>query len=152
MRLKLAILFLITLAFLVAYQGQPTLGATTPAVEPSIRSLVALDVDQPTADAIRQQMVPFLKADPFTEFEAGTQLLFHLVSSGKFSQVEITLASGEIYQADVVYAYTLMSSRRVLVVLMLVGMTLPHGRYAYFSEKYAFETSESVTNTAAARI
>ena len=50
-----------------------------------------------------------------------------------------------------IYAYTLMSSQRVLVAPVWVGMTLPDGRYAYFSEKYSFETEETVTTTIADR-
>ena len=122
-----------------------------PAVEPSITGLAVPEIDQPTADAIRQNMAMFLKSNPYTEYEAGNQLLLYLVSSGEFGQAEITLASGETYQADVLYAYALMSSQRVLVAPVVVGMTLPDGRYAYFSEKYSFETEESVTTTSADR-
>lgn len=49
------------------------------------------------------------------------------------------------------YAYALMSSQRVLIAPVMVGMTPPDGRYAYFSEKYSFETEESVTTTSADR-
>jgi hypothetical protein len=150
-RRKLVLLILITLIFLVACQEQTTPTPVIPAVEPSITGLVAPEVDQPTANAIRQNMALFLKSNPYTEFEAGNQLLFYLVSSGEFGQAEITLASGETYHADVLYAYSLMSSQRVLVAPVLVGMTLPDGRYAYFSEKYSFETEESVTTTSADR-
>jgi hypothetical protein len=68
-----------------------------------------------------------------------------------FDQAEFTLASGETYQADVLYAYALMSNQRVLVAPVLVGLVLPDGRYAYFSEKYAFEADGSVTTTNADR-
>jgi hypothetical protein len=40
---------------------------------------------------------------------------------------------------------------RVLVVPVLIGITLPDGYYAYFSEKYSFETAENVTTTTADR-
>jgi hypothetical protein len=150
-RPNLAIIILIALVLLAACQRQPTPTATIPAVEPSISGLEALEIDQPTADAIRQNMAMFLKSNPFTEYEAGSQLLLYLVSSGEFGQAEITLGSGEIYQADVLYAYSLMSSQRVLVAPVVVGMTLQDGRYVYFSEKYSFEAEESVTTTSADR-
>ena len=151
MRRKLALLILIALVLLVACQEQPTPTPSIPTIEPSITGLAAREIDQPTADALRQNMALFLKSNPYTEFEAGSQLLIYLVSSGKFGQAEITLASGKIYQADVLYAYALMSSQRVLVAPVVVGLTLPDGRYAYFSEKYSFETAESVTTTSADR-
>lgn len=151
MRLKLALPILIVLVFLAACQGQPTPTAALPAIEQSITGLATPEIDQPTTDAIRQNMAMFLKSNPYTEFEAGNQLLMYLVSSGEFGQAEITLGSGETYQADVLYAYTLMSSQRVLVAPVIVGMTLPDGRYAYFSEKYSFETEETVTTTSADR-
>jgi hypothetical protein len=150
-RLKLAFLTLIFIIPLAACQQQPAPTPTEPAIEPSITGLTVPELYQTTADAIRQSMAIFLKSNPFTEFEAGNQLLFYLVSSGEFGQAEITLASGETYHADVLYAYSLMSSQRVLVAPVLVGMTLPDGRYAYFSEKYSFETEESVTTTSADR-
>jgi len=146
-RRKLALFILIALVLLVACQEQPTPIPPLPTVEPSITGLVVPDVDQATTDAIRQNMALFLKSNPYTEFEAGNQLLLYLVSSGEFGQAEITLGSGETYQADVLYAYSLMSSQRVLVAPVLVGLTLPGGRYAYFSEKYSFETEETVTTT-----
>lgn len=151
MRRKLVLLILIALVLLVACQEQPTPTPAIPTVEPSIVGLAASEIDQPTADAIRQNMAMFLKSTPYTEFEAGNQLLLYLASSGEFGQAEITLGSGETHQADVLYAYALMSSQRVLVAPVIIGMTLPDGRYAYFSEKYSFETSESVTTTSADR-
>jgi hypothetical protein len=150
-RRKLALLILIALVLLVACQEQPTPTPVIPAVEPSITGLVAPEIDQSTADSIRQNMAMFLKSNPYTEYEAGSQLLMYLVSSGEFGTAEITLSSVETYHADVLYAYTLMSSQRVLVAPVLVGMTLPDGRYAYFSEKYSFETEESATTTSADR-
>ena len=151
MRLKLAFLTLIFVVALAACQQQSTSTPTEPAVEPSITGLVVPEIDQATADAIRQNIAMFLKSNPYTEFEAGNQLLLYLVSSGEFGQAEITLGSGETYQVDVLYAYALMSSQRVLVAPVVVGLTLPDGRYAYFSEKYSFETEESVTSTSADR-
>ncbi len=151
MRLKLAFLTLIFVLTLAACQQQPTPTPTAFVVEPSITGLTVPKIDQPTANAIRQNMALFLKSNPYTEFEAGNQLLLYLVSSGVFSQAEITLSSGETYHADVLYAYALMSSQRVLVAPVIVGMTMSDGRYAYFSEKYSFETSESVTTTSANR-
>jgi hypothetical protein len=146
-RLKLILPILIALVLLAACQGKSTPTVTPPVIEPSITGLAALEIDQPTADVIRQNMAMFLKSNPYTEFETGNQLLLYLVSSGEFSQAEITLGSGETYHADVLFAYALMSSQRVLVAPVIVGMTLPDGRYAYFSEKYSFETEESVTTT-----
>ncbi|MFZ0534502.1 MAG: DnaB-like helicase C-terminal domain-containing protein [Anaerolineales bacterium] len=109
MRPKLAVLILIALTLLIACQGQSTPTAIMPVVEPSITGLSAPGVDQLTADAIRQRMALFLKSNPFTEYEAGSQLLLYLVSSGEFDQSEITLTSGETYQADVLYAYSLIT-------------------------------------------
>jgi hypothetical protein len=150
-RPKLAVLILIALTLLIACQGQSTPSVIMPVVEPSITGLSAPGVDQLTADAIRQRMALFLKSNPFTEYEAGSQLLLYLVSSGEFDQSEITLTSGETYQADVLYAYSLMDSQRVLVTPVLVGLILPYSRYNYFSEKYSFETEGSVTTTSANR-
>lgn len=151
MRPKLALFILIALILLVACQEQPTLTPAIPTIEPSITGLAAREIDQPTADAIRQNMAIFLKSNPYTEFEAGNQLLMYLVSSGEFGQAKITLSNGETHQADVLYAYALMSSQRVLVAPVIVGITLPDGRYAYFSEKYSFENEESVTTIGADR-
>jgi hypothetical protein len=110
-----------------------------------------LEIDQPTADSIRQHISLFLKSNPYTEYESGSQLLLYLVSSGEFDQAEITIASGEIYQTDVLYAYALMNSQRVLVIPVLIGLTLPDGRYAYFSENYSFEADGGVTTLSANR-
>ncbi len=151
MRRKLVFLILIALVLLAACQEQPIPLPAIPTVTPAITGLVAPEIDQPTEDAVRQHLVPFLKSNPYTEYEAGSQLLLYLVSSGEFGQAEITLGSGETYQADVLYAYALMSSQRVLVAPVVVGLTLPDGRYAYFSEKYSFETDESVTTTSVDR-
>jgi hypothetical protein len=112
---------------------------------------MALEIDQPTADSIRQRMNLFLKPNPYTEYESGSQLLLYLVSTGELDQAEITLTSGEIYYADVLYAYTLMSSQSVLGVPVLIGLTLPDGRYAYFSENYSFEADGGVTTLSANR-
>jgi len=150
-RLKLAFLILIFVLVLAACQQQSTPTPTATVVEPFITGLTVPEIDQATADAIRQNMALFLKSNPYTEFEAGNQLLLYLASTGEFGQTEITLSNEDTYQADVLYAYALMSSQRVLVAPVIVGMTLPDGRYAYFSEKYSFETEESVTTTNADR-
>lgn len=151
MRRKLILLTLISLVLLAACQEHSTPTPAILIVVPSITGLAAPEIDQSTADAIRQNLALFLKSNPYTEFEAGNQLLMYLASSGEFGQAEITLGSGETYQADVLYAYTLMSSQRVLVAPVIIGMTLPDGRYAYFSEKYSFETEETVITTRADR-
>ena len=151
MRLKYVLPILITVLFLTACQKQLPPKPTQSVAGPSITGLEVLEIDQPTADAIRLNMAMFLNATPFTQYEAGSQLLLYLVSSGEFGQAEITLSDGATYHADVLYAYTLMSSQRVLVAPVLVGTSLPDGRYAYFSEKYSFETKESVTTTSADR-
>ena len=147
MRLKLAILILIPLIVLTACQKQSTSTPMLTMIKPSITGLKALEIDQPTADSIRQSMGLFLRSTPYTEYEAGSQLLLYLVSSGEFGQAEIMLASGETYQADVLYAYTIMTSQRVLVTPILVGLLLPDGRYVYFSEKYSFESEGGITTT-----
>ena len=121
MRLKLVILILITLTVLSGCQSQSTSTTMLPLIKPSITGLNSLEIDQTTADSIRQSMGLFLKSNPYTEYETGSQLLLYLVSSGEFGQAEIVLASGETYQADVLYAYTLMTSQRVLVAPVLVG-------------------------------
>ena len=149
MRLKLAILILITLAVLTACQSQSMSTPMLPVIKPSITGLNTVEIDQPTADSIRQHMRLFLKSTPYTEYETGNQLLIYLVSSGKFDQTEIILATGEIYQASVLYTYALMSSQRVVVAPVLVGLLLPDGRYVYFSEKYSSESNSGVTTTSA---
>lgn len=95
MRRKLVLLILISLVLLVACQEQPTPIPALPMVEPSITGLVVPDIDQPTADAIRQNMAIFLKSNPYTEFETGNQLLLYLVPTGEFGQAEITLSNGK---------------------------------------------------------
>ena len=147
MRLKLAVLILIGLIVLNGCQRQSISPTIPPVINPSITGLTPLEIDQPTADNIHQSMGLFLRSTPYTEYEAGSQLLLYLVSSGEFEQVEIVLASGETYQADVLYAYALMSSQRVLVAPILVGLFLPDGRYVYFSEKYSIESNSGVTTT-----
>jgi len=151
MRLKLAIFILITFAFLTACRRQSMSTTMLTVIKPSITGLAAQEIDQPTADSIRQYISPFLESNSYTEYESGSQLLLYLVSTGDFDRAEITVASGETYQADVLYALALMSSQRVLLTPVLVGLSLEDGRYAYFSEKYAFETEVSVTTTSADR-
>jgi hypothetical protein len=85
----------------------------------------------------------FLNSSPYTEYDSGGQLLSYLVSSGAFANAEITLESGEAIQADVIYAYTLMSTGKVLVAPVLVGLSLPDGTYAYFSENYSLDPQGS---------
>jgi len=150
-RLNLTIIILIVIAFMTSCQSQTTPSNTPSVVKPSISGLITVEIDQPTADSIRQHISPFLESNPYTEYEAGSQLLLYLVSSGEFDQAEITLASGETYPADVLYAYALMSSQRVLVAPVMVGLSLPDGHYAYFSEKYALESEASVSMTSADR-
>ena len=103
MRLKLAILILITLTVLGACQRQSISTTNLPIIKPSITGLKALELDKSAADSIRQSMGLFLRSNPYTEYEAGSQLLLYLVSTGLFDQAEIRLASGETYQADVLY-------------------------------------------------
>jgi hypothetical protein len=136
---KLTIFILISIAFLTACQGQSISSTRLPIVKPSITGLPALEVDPSTTDSIHRYIGLFLKSNPYTQSDSGSQLLVYLVSSGEFGQAEITLSSGEIYQADVLYAYALMSSQRTLVVPVVVGLVLPEGGYIYFSQKYAFE-------------
>jgi hypothetical protein len=151
MRLKLSILILLCLAFLAACKGQSISSPIPPAVTPSITGLKALQVDQATADAIRQHLGLYLRSTPYTQFESGSQLLLYLVSSGEFGQAEITLSSGETYRADVLYAYCLEGNQRVLVVPVMVGLVLPDGSSIYFSEKFAFEVNGGIISTVADR-
>jgi hypothetical protein len=146
-RLKLAIFILFALACLAACQRRSTPTIPPATIEPSIAGLDAPEIDLLTTDTIRERMSLFLKSNPYTEYAAGNQLLLYLVSSGEFDQAEITLVRGETYQADVLYAYAMMSSQRVLVVPVVIGLRLPDSRYAYFSEKYSSETEESITTT-----
>jgi hypothetical protein len=151
MRLKRTIFFLLSLTFLAACKDQPISSPMPPAVKPSITGLAAREVDQATAGAIRSHLGPYIRSNPFTESESGSQLLLYLVSSGEFGQAEIILASGETYHADVLYAYALMVSQRVLVAPVVVGLVLPDGGYVYFSEKYAFEAEGGITAIGADR-
>ena len=151
MRLNLTIIILIVIAFMTSCQSQTTPSNTPSVVKPSISGLTTLEIDEPAADSIRQHISPFLESNAYTEYEAGNQLLLYVVSSGEFDQAEITLSSGETYQVDVLYAYALMNSKRVLIVPVLFGLDLPDGHYAYFSEKYALESGVSVTTTSTDR-
>jgi hypothetical protein len=151
MHLKYPIILLIATIFLTSCQGEPTSSLLLPEVNPSIIGLAAQEVDQPTVVAIREGVEPYLRANPYTEYKSGSQLLQYLVSSGEFGQAEITLSNGETYQVDVVYAYALMNNQRVLVIPVLVGLGLPDGGYIYFSEKYSFEADGGVTSTNADR-
>ena len=151
MRLNLTFLILVVIAFMSSCQGQTTPSITPSGIKPSISGLTTLEIDEPTTDRIRQYISPFLESNPYSEYEAGNQLLLYLVSSGEFDQAEVTLSGGETYLVDVLYTYTLMNSKRVLIVPVLVGLSLPDGHYAYFSEKYAFETEASVPTTSADR-
>jgi hypothetical protein len=146
MRLKLAILLITTLTFLTACQGRSIPITMPPMATPSITGLDALEVDPLPAESIRQRMGVFLRSNPYTQFESGSQLLLYLVSSGEFDQAEITLGSGEIYQGDVLYAYALMTSQRVLVVPVLIGLLLPDGSYIYFSENYSFNANGGISS------
>ncbi|MBN1452916.1 MAG: hypothetical protein JW963_17995, partial [Anaerolineales bacterium] len=83
-RLKLAFLTLIFAIVLAACQQQSTATPKVLDVEPSITRLVVPKIDQPTANAIRQNMAMFLKTEPYPEYNAGSQLLRYLVSSGEF--------------------------------------------------------------------
>lgn len=146
MRLKLALFTLGFIAtFLAACQKQLTTPTPIPVTEPFITGLIAPEFDQTTSDAVRRQMGQYLKVNTFTEYEAGSQLLLYLVSSGEFDQAKITLGSEETYHADVLYAYTLMSNQRVLVVPVVIGLTLSDGQYAYFSENVTTETETGET-------
>jgi hypothetical protein len=151
MGLKQTIFILLSLVFLAACQGQPISDPIPPAVTPSITGLASSEVDQATAAAIRKHMGLYLKSTPYTQFESGSQLLLYLVSSGEFSQAEIVLATGEIYRADVLYAFALMINQRVLVVPLIVGLVLPDGSYIYFSEKYAFALNGGIISTCSDR-
>lgn len=126
-------------------QAQPT--TPPPKNEITITGLNNPKVTAGTRDAIRQNMALFLKTSPYTEFEAGAQLVFYLVSSGEFGQTNISLSNGNSYLADVLYAYSLMSNQRVMIIPVVVGMSLTNGQYAYFSEKYAFDQTGGVVST-----
>jgi hypothetical protein len=151
MRLKQTIFILFFLNLLTACKSQPISSPTSPGIKQSITGLASSEVDQATADAIRQHMGMYLRSIPYTQFESGSQLLLYLVSSGEFDQAEIMLATGENYRADVLYAYSLESNQRVLIVPVMVGLVLPDGGYIYFSEKFAFATDGGIISTVADR-
>ena len=152
MRLKIPIIILIATTFLSACQGQSLSSPMVPVVKPSITGLAAQKVDQPTTDAIRQRLGPYLRSNPYTQYESGSQLLLYLVSSGEFDQAEIRLGGGETYRADVLYGYSLETSQRVLEAPVLIGLELPDGNYLYFSEKYSYETDGGITSTEVDRL
>jgi hypothetical protein len=93
----------------------------------------------------------YLQTNPYTQFQAGSQLLVYLVSSGKFDQAKISLGRGETYQGDIVSAYALMSNQRVLGVPVLIGLQLPDGGYIYFSFNYSFEEHGGIFSMSAMR-
>ncbi len=130
------------LSLLSACRIDPTPTIARPEAEPHISGLKTIEVDQATADSVRRHIGPYAQSNPYHEFENGSQLLLYLVSSGEFGQVEITLEDGQIYQADVLYAYSVMTSQRVLSVPVHIGLSLPDGSYTYFSESYASQAGE----------
>ena len=138
-RKKQSIFILILLAILTACRKDPQPTATLPVITPSVTGLSSIEIDGFTRDSIRDHLSAFLNTSPYTKYEAGGQLLNYLVSSGEFAKAEVTLESGETIQADVIYAYTLMSTGKVLVAPVLVGLSLPDGTYAYFSENYSLD-------------
>jgi hypothetical protein len=144
MRVKYFVPILILPALLAACQGQPATTPLPPQITASITGLEVKQVDPDTSQEIRQRMGIFLASNPYTQFKSGGQLLLYLVSSGEFSQAEITLDNLKIYQADVLYAYALMRSQRVLVAPVMIGLQLPDGTYLYFSQNYAFQSDGGI--------
>jgi hypothetical protein len=144
MRSKFFVFILIIPALLTACRGQPVPTTLPPRIEPSIAGLEVKQVDPTTSQEIRQRMGIFLSSNPYTQFKSVGQLLLYLVSSGEFGQAEITLDNGKIYQADVLYAYALMRSQRVLVAPVMIGLQLPDGTYLYFSQNYAFQSDGGI--------
>jgi len=151
MRMKFIFVILFSLTCLVACQRPSPVTIPPATIEPSITGLNAPEIDELTASTIRERMGVFLRSDPYTEYDAGSQLLLYLISSCEFDQAEITLAHGETYQADVLYTYALMSSKRVLVVPVVIGLVLPDDRYAYFSMQYSSDAAGSRIKTNADR-
>jgi hypothetical protein len=150
-RIKQSIFFLITLAFLSACKNESMTATRQPMSKPSVTGLTSVEIDQPSAVLIRQHMGMFLNSNPYTEYAAGSQLLIYLVSSGAFDQAQVTLEGGETYQLDVLYAYALMSTQKVLTAPVLIGMVLPDDTYAYFSKNYSLDVLGSITTTSADR-
>jgi hypothetical protein len=144
MRVKYFVLILILPALLVACQGQPISTALPPQVTASISGVEVKQVDPDTSQEIRQRMGIFLSSNPYTQFKSVGQLLLYLVSSGEFGQAEISLDNGKTSQADVLYAYALMRSQRVLVAPVMIGLQLPDGTYLYFSQNYAFQSDGGI--------
>jgi hypothetical protein len=144
MRAKFIFLVLIVPLFLIACQGQSTPTTLPTQVTPSITGLEVTLVDSTTSRTIQQRMGAFIASSPYIRFESGGQLLLYLVSSGKFDQAEFTLEDGTTYQADVLYAYTMMASQRVVVTPVLIGLLLPNGGYLYFSQNYAFQSNSGI--------
>jgi hypothetical protein len=147
MRTNLAILIFPFILSLTACQEQALSATAPPVVTPSIQGLSGLEVDPSTTQSIRERMGIFLRTNPYTPFESGSQLLLYLVSSGKFEQAEITLDNGEMDQGDILYAYALMTNQHVLAVPVLIGLQLHDGHYLYFSENYAFETNGGISSS-----
>jgi hypothetical protein len=137
--IKQPIMYLVILTILTACQKDPISPSMQPGLTPSVSGLASIEIDDNSRELIREHLGVFLDSKPYTEYETGGQLLTYLVSSGEFAQAEISLESGEMVQADVIYAYTLMSTRQVLVVPLLVGLSLSEGMYVYFSENYSLD-------------
>ena len=68
--------------------------------------------------------------------ETFSFLKVYLVSSGVFDTVEITLDSGDLLQADVVYAYQLNLAQQVIVVPVVIGAQIKGGNYTYYADTY----------------
>jgi len=147
MCVKSLVLILIIPSLLAACRAGPSATALPTATTPSITGLQACQVDTETSRVIQQGMGMFLASNPYTQFEAGGQLLLYLVSSGEFGQARITLEDGSVYQADVLYAYALTLSQRVLAVPIAIGLQLPDAGYLYFSQEHAFQANGGIYST-----
>lgn len=142
MRFTIAVFILLTAVLLSACRIDPTPTIARPEAEPSISGLKTIEVDQGTADSVRRYIGLYVRSNPYHPYENGSQLLLYLVSSGELGQAEITLEDGHIYQADVLYAYSVMTSQRVISVPVHIGLSMADGSFIYFSESYANQTGE----------
>jgi hypothetical protein len=108
----------------------------SPAPPPIASQLV---VEPAIAQAVQQAMAPYLASTPYLATGGGV-LRLYVVSSGGFEQSGLPSGDGQELAVDTLIVYALMNNQRVLAVPLVIGLQLADGSYAYFSEKYAFDS------------